>query len=105
MKRKTKNVSELIGKTVKNIDKNAEIILFGSRARGDEKKDSDWDILILTDSQLDYQTESTFRDNLYNLELETGEPLSFFFYSKDDWTKKQNYSPFFLNVSHEGIKI
>ena len=29
---------------------NARAILFGSRARGDARKDSDWDILILVDS-------------------------------------------------------
>ncbi|HAL80974.1 MAG TPA: hypothetical protein DCO83_01070 [Mucilaginibacter sp.] len=28
----------------------AEAFLFGSRARGDNRKDSDWDILILIDS-------------------------------------------------------
>ena len=105
MKNKTRKVSQLIGNTVKSIDKNAEVILFGSRARGDEKKDSDWDILILTDSNLDFQKESNFRDYLYNLELETGESLSFFFYTKEDWKNKQNYSPFHLNVAHEGIKL
>ena len=30
-----------------------KIILFGSRARGDYRKDSDWDILIVTKEKLD----------------------------------------------------
>lgn len=29
-----------------------EIVLFGSRARGDYKKDSDWDLLIVTEDNL-----------------------------------------------------
>ena len=28
-------------------DKNAFLILFGSKARGDDKQNSDWDLLIL----------------------------------------------------------
>mgnify|MGYP001792404269 CR=1 FL=1 len=32
---------------VREIDSTADIILYGSRARGDEHPDSDWDILIL----------------------------------------------------------
>jgi uncharacterized protein len=105
MKRNTKKVSQLISQTIKKLDQNAEIILFGSRARGDERKDSDWDVLILTDKDLDYRLETSFRDSLYNLELETGEPLSFFFYSKNDWFTKQKISPFFKNVTAEGIRI
>ncbi|OYT28164.1 MAG: hypothetical protein B6U94_08855 [Thermofilum sp. ex4484_79] len=32
------------------------IILFGSRARGDHREDSDWDILIVTKRKLDRDT-------------------------------------------------
>lgn len=36
------------------------IILFGSRARGDFRKDSDWDILIVTKDKLDKKVEEEF---------------------------------------------
>ncbi len=36
------------------------IILFGSRARGDYREDSDWDILIVTEEKLDKKTEEEF---------------------------------------------
>ncbi len=39
-----------------------------------------------------------FRDKLYDLELETGQALSIFVYSKDDWNTKQKVSPFYENV-------
>ncbi len=32
-----------------------EVILFGSRARGDFRKDSDWDILLITERELEWQ--------------------------------------------------
>jgi len=103
MKRKTKYISQLIRTYVNSIDNNAEVILYGSRARGDERKDSDWDILILTDYSIDPSQERRFRDKLYDLELETGEPFSVFVYSKNEWQTKQRITPFFFNVTHEGI--
>lgn len=87
------------------IDPKAEVILYGSRARGDDRPDSDWDILILTDYPVNLNKERVFRDNLYDLELETGEPFSVFVYSKNDWTSKQRITPFYNNVIREGVKI
>jgi predicted nucleotidyltransferase len=79
MKAQTRNIGRLIRKNVNEIDDNAEIILYGSRARGDERIDSDWDILVLTDYPVSLEKEKIFRDKLYALELETGEPISIFF--------------------------
>lgn len=105
MKKRTTYISQLIRSNISMIDPNAEIILYGSRARGDEKSDSDWDILVLTDYPVDLMKERSFRDNLYDLELETGEPFSIFVYSKTDWNTKQKVTPFFNNVTQEGIHI
>jgi len=57
---------KLIKETILNVAKeyNVEIdkiILFGSRARGDFREDSDWDILIVTKEKLDREKESDFR--------------------------------------------
>jgi len=38
---------------VNEVDPTAKIILFGSRARGDNKASSDWDFFILTSRQVD----------------------------------------------------
>ncbi len=43
------NISKLVKQEVTKIDPKAEIILFGSRARGDFRMDSDWDFLVLLD--------------------------------------------------------
>ena len=105
MKRKTKHIAQLIRKNINLIDPKAEIILYGSRARGDDRPDSDWDILILTDYQVDLEKERNFRNNLYDLELETGESFSLFIYSKSDWTTKQRITPFYHNVIQEGVAL
>ena len=105
MKAKTRHIAQLIKNNVQSIDPDAEIILYGSRARGDEKYDSDWDILVLTGYTVDLPIERRFRNNLYDLELETGEPLSVFVYSKNDWNTKQRITPFYQAVNEEGLRI
>ena len=105
MKAKTRHISQLIRNTISSIDPKAEVILYGSRARGDERIDSDWDILILTDYSVNLQIERKFRDKLYDLELEIGEPFSIFTYSKNEWQSKQRITPFYQNVVQEGILL
>lgn len=105
MHKKTNTISQLIRRNIDLIDPKADVILYGSRARGDEHSDSDWDILILTDYSIDKEIEDRFRDTLYDLELETGEPLSIFIYSKDEWLGKQRITPFYRNVNREGISL
>ena len=55
-------------------DENASLILFGSRARGDFREDSDWDLLILTSKDLGYQVKRKLRDDIYDVELEYTQP-------------------------------
>lgn len=96
-------VISLIKKNIREVDSRAEIILFGSRARGDEKKESNWDILILTDYPVSYQDEQKFRHHLFELEL--GETFSTFVYSKADLKDKHSVTPLYRNVMKEGLRI
>jgi len=105
MNAKTNKISRLIRRYIDSVDPKAEVILYGSRARGEEHSESDWDILILTDYPVDLEIENKFRDKLYDLELETGEPLSIFIFSKDEWRRKQRITPFYRNVNKEGISL
>ena len=61
---------EIIKKTIYDVAKkfNIEIdkvILFGSRARGDYKEHSDWDILIITKEKLDKKILKEFLVNVH----------------------------------------
>jgi uncharacterized protein len=90
---------------VAEIDPTAEVILFGSRARGDERSDSDWDIIILTSEDADIKAEQIFRHKLFEIELEYGQPISTFVYSKTDWHSIHKITPLFKNVAREGIAL
>lgn len=105
MNTKTKNITKLIRANINQIDPVADVILYGSRARGDSREGSDWDLLILTNYSVDLKKESEFRDNLYDLELETGEPFSVFVYSKNEWKTKYHFSSFYHNVLREGVQL
>jgi len=48
MKQEDNYIAKKIRDSISLIDSKAHIIVFGSRARGDARRESDWDILILT---------------------------------------------------------
>jgi predicted nucleotidyltransferase len=95
-----------ITKTIHEKDPYAEAYLFGSRARGDSKSDSDWDILILVDDlKVTNEIEDKFREDLYDIELESGQVISTFIYPKEYWQSTLIYSPLYKNVNKEGIRL
>ena len=63
----------------------AEIILYGSRARGTARADSDWDFLILLPSPRDKTLEARIKDRLYDIELETDTVLSSIIRDQQEW--------------------
>ena len=95
-----------IGNKIYSIAPNVEIILFGSRARGDASEFSDWDILILTEQEADKNLTCQIRDSLYEIELESDQILSSIVRSKSDWYSSQ-YSvlPLKRVVDTEGIVL
>jgi predicted nucleotidyltransferase len=105
MKKKTRIVAGMIREKIHEVDPGAKVILYGSRARGDERWDSDWDILVLTDKAVTLEKERAIRNNLFELELDTGEPFSLFVYSKEEWETRQRITPFYSVVNKEGISL
>ena len=101
---------ELVKKKIKNVitqqDSSAKVILFGSRARGNESKDSDWDILVLLDKpKVNFKDEQNIRHKIYDIELEIEEPISTFVYSIIDWNTRHSVTPLFKSVQREGIYL
>ncbi|MBW6536858.1 MAG: nucleotidyltransferase domain-containing protein [Mariniphaga sp.] len=77
-------IKKKIVRRVSEIDPDAEVYLFGSRARGDFKKDSDWDLLILTNYPVTLKDEQRYRHHLIPLELETGEAFSTLYQTREN---------------------
>jgi predicted nucleotidyltransferase len=99
-------ILEKIKKSVHKNDPSAEAWFFGSRARGDNRSDSDWDILILVDAQkVTNEIEDKFRDEFYDIELDTGQIISTFIYPKEFWNKAMRFSPLFESLNKEGVRL
>ena len=81
------------------------VILYGSHARGDAHKGSDWDILILLDkeslSQADYDNVSY---PFVLLGCDIGEEINPILYTTKEW-ESYGFTPFYENVKRDGIKI
>jgi predicted nucleotidyltransferase len=86
-------------------DRLQKIVLFGSRARGDEKPYSDYDILIVVEER-----ERPLIDALYDAAQEvlyvTQRLISFKIYKRADFERFAAMpTPFMANVLREGIPL
>ncbi|MCP3996412.1 MAG: nucleotidyltransferase domain-containing protein [bacterium] len=96
----------LIKRTVRVIEPDAEVILYGSRARGDAEADSDWDLLILVDGPVDAARETAIRHRLYELEWDSDEVLCSVICNREDWSSPlYRAMPFHQNVDRDGIVL
>ncbi len=106
MTTKEKDIIDKIKNAIIKKDPMADIILFGSHAKGTATPDSDWDILILLNQlNVSRKTEQEFRYSLIDVEIEIGEVISTFVYSKSDWENKFHLSSLYESVNKEGIHL
>jgi predicted nucleotidyltransferase len=85
-------------------DRLDKIILFGSRARGDERLDSDIDILVVLKGVFNYSQEiERTGDFVSCLSLENNIVISRAFVDLQTFLSED--SPFLLNVKREGIVL
>ena len=95
------NLKTIAGKT---LPEGSTLLLYGSRARGDNRPDSDWDLLILLDkpklSSQDYDYGYPFSE----LGWEINEEINAQVYSKQEWDG-YHFTPFYKNVEHDKIVL
>jgi predicted nucleotidyltransferase len=97
---------EQIRQAVREVEPEAEIILYGSRSRGDAISESDWDFLILVDGPMSDERTDRIRHRLYEIEWESGEVLSTIVRNLEEWNSDLYQAmPFHQRVQQEGIRL
>lgn len=103
------NIRKILQKLKKELmqiygDQIASILLYGSRARGDERPDSDIDILIVLKQEFDYSEMLRLSSDLTaSLSLENDVVISRAFVSQEQFENRQ--TPFLMNVRREAIPV
>lgn len=97
---------EQIRHAVHQVEPDAEIILCGSRSRGEALAESDWDLLILVDGSLSDERTDRIRHSLYEVEWECGEVISSIVRNREEWNSGiYQAMPFHQRVQREGIRL
>ena len=93
-------------RAIRAVVPDADVILYGSRARGDAAEDSDYDLLVLVDRPVTVTLREQLVSSIYPLELESGAVLTLITYSRDLWNSRLYQAmPFHENVDREGVPL
>jgi len=82
-----------------------ELILFGSQARGDAHRGSDWDLLVLLNTE--HPTNADYDKYGYpfvSLGWQLGESINPVMYGKQEWQDRK-FTELYQNVQREGIHL
>ena len=91
-------------RAIRAVVPDADVILYGSRARGDAQDDSDYDLLVLVDRPADVRLREQLVSSIYPLELESGAVLTLITRSRDHWNSAlYRAMPFHENVDRDGV--
>lgn len=102
---KDKRVIEKFKSAVLSVDESAEIVLFGSRARGDYNEESDYDFLILTNMEVNYLLQTKIHNQIYPIYLDDDVVLQSVVRNKIEWNGLYSVTSFFESVKEDGFKI
>jgi predicted nucleotidyltransferase len=92
-----------VKQAVHEVEPEAEIILYGSRARDEAESESDWDFLILVDGHVNDARIDAIRHQLYEIEWECGEILCSVVRTRQEWdSSRYQAMPFHQNVERDG---
>lgn len=98
-------IISIIKKSVYKADSDAKIILYGSRARGDAKSNSDWDIIVIVNNNK--TPEENYNDIAYPLltkGIDMGVEINAIVYSEEQWNKRKP-TLFRHNILKDGIML
>jgi len=96
-----------IKRRVAEVEPEAQVLVYGSYARGEQGPDSDIDLLILLPNgeRVGYDEGMRIKSPLYRLEWNTGTIISPLVYTRKEWLERHKGTPFFYNVQREAVAL
>jgi len=91
-------------KLIREVVPTAEVLLYGSVARGVHGPESDYDILVLTDEPLSKNGKRKIERQVLDLELAHDVVLSTIYHSKAEWRLRAAL-PFHSEVEKHGVAL
>lgn len=99
-------IKKMIGDFVRGVEPNAKVLLYGSRARGDNRPESDWDVAIILDNgRTRFDNTKRLTYPLFTMGATLGAEINATVYTPKQWQQGRGISNFYLNVEKEGQHI
>jgi len=84
----------------------ADVLLYGSIARGTADPESDYDLLVLTEEPLSKEEERTIDDAVFEVETTAGVIICAIFCPKEQWdTPLYRAMPFHWEVDRDAVVL
>lgn len=99
LKSMSRDLSKLYGSKLDSI------VVYGSYSRGEETPESDVDIAIILNDEMDEATHEAMTDLIVDYELELGVVLSVVPIDINEYNQWKRVLPFYKNIKKEGIVI
>ena len=83
----------------------AELMLFGNRAKGAYNAQSDWDMLILTTKDYPQTLKWELQEKLFNVTIQQGARVNILLAQKDKWQTGQEYEVIRKRIEEELLPV
>jgi uncharacterized protein len=95
-----------VAEAAREVEPAARVIMFGSRARGDARPDSDWDFGFILPGEVTRERRYRIIDRMFELTLDDPTLIvNSFTCSESEWESPQRAIALFDNIRREGIEI
>lgn len=100
MNKTSGDISDLIKAHIQALDPYAEVIILFPQGTGLHEEIQ---VYVFTNEKVDFSLEQQYMDARYKVEIHSGQSLSLYTYSKEEWHQQFSETPIYQRVHCEGV--